>query len=137
MSSDVSMLLPIPKQLREFLIQQSWTHSRDRSSTGRNVDRSHTCMPITNAKNCSRFARDVVPLLGKRFDGANWDQRNDIIDVIWHFEGEQLRLILNLSEHTAHASAEVDARTIWQSEGVEADAGAITLPPWTGCFFRS
>ena len=58
MSSDVSMLLPIPKQLREFLIQQSWTHSRDRSSTGRNVDRSHTCMPITNAKNCSRFARE-------------------------------------------------------------------------------
>jgi len=76
--------------------------------------------------------KEIVPLLGKRFDGASGDQRNDIIDVIWHFESERLRLILNLSQRTANVSAGEDARTIWQSEGVEADGKTIILPPWTG-----
>jgi hypothetical protein len=76
-------------------------------------------------------------LLGKRFDGASLDQRNGIIDVVWQFEAEQLRLILNLSDQTAQASAANDKRTIWQSQGVEGDAEKITLPPWTGQFFRS
>ena len=40
-------------------------------------------------------AKEIVPLLSKRFDGSSQEQRNDIIDVIWHFEGERLRLILN------------------------------------------
>ena len=77
-------------------------------------------------------AKEIVPLLSKRFDGSSQEQRNDIIDVIWHFEGERLRLILNLSQQTTHVSAGDDARIIWQSKGVEADAKSITLPPWTG-----
>jgi maltooligosyltrehalose trehalohydrolase len=81
-------------------------------------------------------AKEIVPLLAKRFDGANWDRRNGIIDVIWHFEAEQLRLILNLSEQAAHAFPDDDARTIWQSEGVEESAATITLPPWTGRLLR-
>jgi maltooligosyltrehalose trehalohydrolase len=81
--------------------------------------------------------KEIVPLLGKRFDGANWDQRNGIIDVIWHFEAQQLRLTLNLSEQTAHASGGRDARTVWQSEGVEEEAATIILPPWTGRLLRS
>jgi maltooligosyltrehalose trehalohydrolase len=82
-------------------------------------------------------AKEIVPLLGKRFDGASLDQRNGIIDVVWQFEGEQLRLILNLSDQTAQAPAANDKRTIWQSEGVEEGAERSTLPPWTGQLLRS
>jgi maltooligosyltrehalose trehalohydrolase len=82
-------------------------------------------------------AKEIVPLLGKRFEGADWDQRNGLIDVIWQFDGERLRLVLNLSEQSAHACAGKGARAIWQSAGVEVKAETIILPPWTGQLFRS
>ena len=82
-------------------------------------------------------AKEIVPLLGKRFDGTSQNQRNGSIDVVWHFAGEQLRLILNLSNQTAHVPAGNNARTIWQSEGIEEDADKIALPPWSGRYVRS
>jgi maltooligosyltrehalose trehalohydrolase len=82
-------------------------------------------------------AKEIVPLLGKRFDGASRNQRNNIVDVTWQFDDERLQLVLNLSDHTADTSAGDGARTIWQSEGVEEDADTITLPPWTGRLLRS
>jgi maltooligosyltrehalose trehalohydrolase len=82
-------------------------------------------------------AKEIVPMLGKRFDGAAQGERNDVIDVVWNFEGEQLRLILNLSNQTAHASAGNETRTIWQSEGVEEDAETIILAPWSARLVRS
>jgi maltooligosyltrehalose trehalohydrolase len=82
-------------------------------------------------------AKEIVPLLGKRFYGATQGERNDVIDVVWNFEGEQLRLILNLSKQTAHASADHETRTIWQSEGVEEVAETIILPPWSARLVRS
>jgi maltooligosyltrehalose trehalohydrolase len=82
-------------------------------------------------------AKEIVPLLSKRFDGASHDQRNGLIDVAWQFDGERLRLVLNLSEQTAHAPAGKDARIIWRSAGVETKAEAVILPPWTGQLLRS
>jgi maltooligosyltrehalose trehalohydrolase len=82
-------------------------------------------------------AKEIAPLLGKRFDGTSLDQRNGIIDVVWQFEGEQLRLILNLSSQTARASAVAGKRTVWQSQGVEESAEQVILPPWTGQLLRS
>jgi maltooligosyltrehalose trehalohydrolase len=82
-------------------------------------------------------AKEIVPLLDKRFDGSSQDQRNGIIYTVWHFGGEQLQLILNLSDQIAHPSAGNDTRTIWQSEGVQVDAKRIVLPPWSGRLARS
>jgi maltooligosyltrehalose trehalohydrolase len=82
-------------------------------------------------------AKEIVPLLRKRFDGASQDQQNGLIDVTWQFDGERLRLVLNLSEQTAHACAGKDVRKIWQSAGVEMKAETIVLPPRTGQLLRS
>jgi maltooligosyltrehalose trehalohydrolase len=82
-------------------------------------------------------AKEIVPLLRKRFEGASQDQRNGLIDITWQFDGERLRLVLNLSEQIAHAGAGKDTRTIWQSAGIKVKAQTIVLPPWTGQLLRS
>jgi maltooligosyltrehalose trehalohydrolase len=105
-----------------------WTERR--SAT--HAQAYHECKELLSLR-----AKEIAPLLRKRFDGGSHDERNGLIDVTWQFDSERLRLLLNISGQTAHTCAGKDARMIWQSAGVGVKTETIVMPPWTGQFLRS
>jgi maltooligosyltrehalose trehalohydrolase len=121
----------IPDPTAEYTFTRSKLDWSERDSPAHAQD-YHECKELLSLR-----AKEIVPLLCKRFDGASHDQRNGLIDVTWQFDGELLRLVANLSGQMADAYCAEDARTIWQSAGVEVNAGTIVLPPWTGQLLRS
>jgi len=89
---------------------------------------------LSDTKNLLRLRREeILPLTKTRFRGASSQKRGEAsVEVIWRFEEEVLRLVVNFDGPPLAAELQTGERAIWKSEKVSLDGDAAHLPSWSG-----
>ncbi|WP_243373423.1 malto-oligosyltrehalose trehalohydrolase [Microvirga solisilvae] len=93
---------------------------------------------LSETRRLLKLRRDeILPLLSREYQGSHYAASQEgILEVIWSFFEENLRLVANVGNQSASIDLSNKSRVIWTNASLPSERDHFSLEPWEGLILK-